>query len=99
MKSDYQNSISIVYNNLMIPENSDKNIKDDIINSVDKILEIRNTLKEKSLANLYDPNTMPKDLLAAHYELDKKMYKYLGKKIDNENDVLECLMMLNKNNV
>ena len=42
---------------------------------------------------------MPKDLLATHYELDKKMYKYLGKKIDNENDVLECLMMLNKNNV
>ena len=99
MKSDYQNSISIVYNNLMIPENFDKNVKEDVINSVDKILEIRSAMNEKTLANLYDPNTMPKNLLDAHHELDKKMYKYLGKKFDNRNEVLEYLMELYKNNV
>ena len=99
MKSDYQNSISIVYNNLMMPENFDKNVKEDVINSVDKILEIRSAMSEKTLANLYDPNTMPKNLLDAHHELDKKMYKYLGKKFDNRNEVLEYLMELNKNNV
>ena len=98
MKSDYQNSIKIVFNNLMIPENSDKSKKDDVVNSVNKILDIRNNLNDKSLANLYDPNTMPKNLLDAHNELDKKIYKYLGKKIDNRNEILEYLMELNKTN-
>lgn len=99
MKSDYQNSISIVYNNLMIPENTDKNLKEDVVNSVDAILEIRNATNEKTLANLYDQNTMPKDLINAHKELDKKIYKYLGKKIDNKNELLEYLMELNRKNV
>ena len=98
MKSDYQNSIKIVYNNLMIPNNPDKSKKEDVINSVNKILDIRNALNDKTLANLYDPNTMPKNLLDAHNELDKKIYKYLGKKIDNRNEILEYLMELNKTN-
>ena len=98
MKSDYQNSIKIVYNNLMIPKNPDKSKKEDVINSVNKILDIRNALNDKTLANLYDPNTMPKNLLDAHNELDKKIYKYLGKKIDNRNEILEYLMELNKTN-
>ena len=98
MKSDYQNSIKIVYNNLVIPENPDENLKERIINLVDNILKIRDRLNDKSLANLYDPNTMPKDLLNAHNELDEKIFIYLDKKIKSNNDLLRHLMMLNKNN-
>ena len=44
-------------------------------------------------------NVIKKDLINAHKELDKKIYKYLGKKIDNKNELLEYLMELNRKNV
>ena len=97
MKSDYQNSISIVYNNLIIPENQNQRIKNEIIESVDKLLSIRRSMEGKTLANLYDPNSMPKNLLEAHSDLDKKIYKFFDKKMNNKEEVLEYLMSLHRN--
>jgi hypothetical protein len=36
-----------------------------------KVLDVRATFPERSLADLYDPLTMPAELVKAHKELDK----------------------------
>ena len=97
MKSDYQNSISVVYNNLIIPKNSHESLKNEVIESVDKLLLIRKSMEDKTLASLYDPNSMPKELLDAHNNLDKKISKCFGKKTINRDEILEHLMLLHRN--
>ena len=71
LKSDYRYSNSIVYNNFPWPENpSEKQIKA-IETAAQKVLDTRAEFPESSLANLYDPLTMPPALVKAHNELDK----------------------------
>ncbi|MBA4409649.1 MAG: class I SAM-dependent DNA methyltransferase [Bacteroidota bacterium] len=74
MKSDYQYSASIVYNNFPFPENpTDKQIKI-IEEKAQKVLETRATFQNKgacSLADLYNSLTMPPAMVKAHNELDK----------------------------
>ena len=71
MKSDYQYSASIVYNNFPFPENpTEKQIKT-IEEKAQKVLDARALFPNSSLADLYDPLTMPPALVKAHNELDK----------------------------
>jgi predicted RNA methylase len=71
LKSDYRYSASIVYNNYPFPENpTEKQIKA-IEKTAQKVLNVREQFSNRSLADLYDPLTMPKELLKAHNELDK----------------------------
>jgi hypothetical protein len=71
MKSDFQYSASIVYNNFPFPENStDKQVKA-IETAAQKVLDARLEFPKSSLAALYDPLTMPPILVKAHNELDK----------------------------
>jgi len=71
MKSDFQYSASIVYNNFPFPENpTDKQIKL-IEEKAQKILDIRLEFSDNSLAELYDQLAMPAVLIKAHNELDK----------------------------
>jgi hypothetical protein len=71
IKSDFRYSNEIVYNNFPWSENpSEKQIKA-IENAAQKVLEVRNKFPNSSLADLYDPLTMPSLLLKAHQELDK----------------------------
>jgi len=71
MKSDYIYSNKIVYNNYPFPQNpADKQIQA-IEKAVQKVLDTRAEFKNNSLADLYDPNTMPPSLTKAHNELDK----------------------------
>lgn len=71
MKSDYSYSNTIVYNNFPWPKDlSEKQIK--IIESAaQKVLDVRAQFPNSSLADLYDPLTMPPALVKAHNELDK----------------------------
>jgi len=71
MKSDYQYSSSIVYNNFPFPENVTAKQREKVANLAQKILDIRNKYSDSSLADLYNPLTMPPDLLKAHQSLDK----------------------------
>ena len=60
-----------VYNNYPFPENpSDKQIKA-IETAAQKVLDARLQFPKSSLADLYDPLTMPPVLVKAHNELDK----------------------------
>ena len=71
MKSDYQYSASIVYNNFPWPvKPSDKNKKTVEIKAKE-ILNVRAEFVDSSLADLYDPFAMPPKLVKAHQELDK----------------------------
>lgn len=58
-------SNTIVYNNFVWPEATFKQ-KKVIEQTAQDILHVRSNYLEKSLAELYDPDKMPTDLLAAH---------------------------------
>lgn len=71
LKSDYRYSASIVYNNYPWPENpSEKQIKT-IEEKAQNVLDVRASFPNSSLADLYNPLTMPPALVKAHNELDK----------------------------
>ncbi|HNO70948.1 MAG TPA: class I SAM-dependent DNA methyltransferase, partial [Bacteroidia bacterium] len=71
LKSDFRYSSSLVYNNYPWPENpTEKQIKS-IETSAQKVLDTRAEFPNSSLADLYDPLTMPPALVKAHDELDK----------------------------
>jgi hypothetical protein len=71
LESRYRYSKDIVYNNYPWPENpSEKQIKA-IETAAQKVLDARQQFPNSSLADLYDPLTMPPTLIKAHNELDK----------------------------
>ncbi|MDX2128942.1 MAG: type IIL restriction-modification enzyme MmeI [Chloroherpetonaceae bacterium] len=71
IKSDYRYSNELVYNNFPWPENpSEKQVKA-IEDAAQKVMEARAAFPQSSLAVLYDPLTMPPQLVKAHQELDK----------------------------
>ncbi len=70
LKSDYSYSPA-VYNSFSFPENpTEKQIKT-IEEKAQKVLDARLEFPNSSLADLYDPLTMPPALVKAHNELDK----------------------------
>jgi hypothetical protein len=71
LESRYRYSKDIVYNNYPWPENpSDKQVNA-IEVAAQKVLDARLQFPSSSLADLYDPLTMPPALIKAHSELDK----------------------------
>ena len=70
MKSDYQYSAKIVYNNFPWPTPTPEQRKK-IEQTAQAILDARNNHPESSLADLYDPLAMPPDLRKAHKANDK----------------------------
>jgi type I restriction-modification system DNA methylase subunit len=71
LKSDFRYSKDIVYNNYPWPENpSEKQIKA-IETAAQNVLDARLEFPNSSLADLYDPLTMPPALVKAHNDLDK----------------------------
>ena len=84
MKSDYQYSASIVYNNFPWATPDAKQIQE-IEEKAQAVLEARAEHKTSTLADLYNPLTMPPNLVKAHNALDKAVdaaYGYKGSKDD-----------------
>ena len=71
LKSDYRYSNTIVYNNYPWPENPNEKQINAIETATQKVLDTRAEFPHSSLADLYDPLTMPPSLSKAHSELDK----------------------------
>ena len=71
MKSDLRYSNDIVYNNYPWPENPTEKQIIKIEEKAQKVLDVRLEFPNSSLADLYDPLTMPPALVKAHNELDK----------------------------
>ncbi|MDT3674640.1 DNA methyltransferase [Microcystis wesenbergii] len=71
LKSDYRYSKDIVYNNFPFPETATDKQKQTVETCAQAVLDTRVKYPDSSLADLYDPLTMPPDLLKAHQKLDK----------------------------
>jgi hypothetical protein len=71
LKSDFSYSNSLVYNNFPFPENPNERQIKTIEEKAQKVLDARGEFPNSSLADLYDPLTMPPALVRAHNELDK----------------------------
>jgi hypothetical protein len=71
MKSDYTYSNKIVYNNYPWPESPTDKQKQTVEGAVQILLDTRSQFPESSLADLYDPRSMPPELVKAHQALDK----------------------------
>ena len=81
LKSDYRYSANIVYNNFPWPDNPVNPVnpvKEKIAATAQAILDARARYPESSLADLYDPLTMPPDLRAAHAANDKAVLAAYG---------------------
>ena len=78
LKSDYRYSVNLVYNNFPWPKPSEEQ-KKEIGELAEKVLEARAEHQppkgSSTLADLYDPLTMPADLLKAHHKLDAAVDK------------------------
>jgi len=69
MKTDYRYSNSIIYNNFPVPELLARS-KSELTDAALRVLDVREHHSEMTLAQLYDPDTMPQDLRIAHEQLD-----------------------------
>lgn len=84
LKSDYRYSNTIVYNNFPFPTLNAKQIAA-IEKQAQAVLDARAVHENSTLADLYNPLTMPANLVKAHNELDKAVdsaYNFIGKKDD-----------------
>ena len=71
LESRFRYSKDIVYNNFPWPENPNEKQVKTIETAAQKVLDARLQFPNSSLADLYDPLTMPPALVKAHNELDK----------------------------
>lgn len=77
LKSDYRYSKDIVYNNFPWPNATDEQ-KQEIAKTAQDILDARALYPDSSLADLYDENTMPRELREAHRRNDRAVMRAYG---------------------
>ena len=83
LKSDYRYSGAIVYNNFPWPDLCDSaSLCEKISSTAQAILDARAAHADCSLADLYDPLTMPPDLSVAHEANDRAVLTAYGLKPD-----------------
>lgn len=85
IKSDYNISNTMVYNNLPFPTLTDDQ-KASLEASGQAILDARSKYPTSSLADLYDPLAMPVELRNAHNKNDKLVLSFYGLKADASYD-------------
>ena len=92
LKSDYSYSNTIVYNNFPWPNPTPKQ-KELIEKTAQGILDARALYPDSSLADLYDPLTMPPELRKAHTANDVAVMQAYGMPI-KETDEAACVAWL-----
>jgi len=93
LKSDYRYSKDIVYNNFPWPQVTSAQTSA-IEQCAQAVLDARAMFPESSLADLYDPLTMPPALQSAHQKLDRavlKLYQFPTKDISEPAIVAELM--------
>ena len=97
LKSDYSYSNTIVYNNFPWPLDLPKQKIQGVGKLAEQVLKVRQRYPKSSLADLYDPLTMPSDLVKAHQDLDKFVDScYRPQAFDTEMQRIEFLFDLYK---
>jgi hypothetical protein len=98
MKSDYQYSASLVYNNFpwpaLDPTQSDEKHRAAVETAAQSVLDARALFPDSSLAILYNPSTMPPALVKAHRKLDKAVEASYGRTFANDAERVAYLFEL-----
>lgn len=95
LESRYRYSNKLVYNNFPWPEDATDAQKNAVEEKAQAVLDARKEFPEASLADLYNPLTMPPKLLRAHKELDLAVDKcYRSKQFKDERERIEFLFSL-----
>lgn len=97
LKSDYSYTVNHVYNNFPWPSSTDEQ-KEKIKKTAQAILDARALYPNSSLADLYDPLTMPPELLKAHNANNRAVMDAYGfsTKISEADCVAELMKMYQK---
>ena len=97
LKSDIRYSAKLVYNNFPWP-NSTAAQTAKIVECVQAIMSARSPFRtSSSLADLYDPNTMPPILSRAHRSLDRAVDRaYRAKKFESDQERVSHLFALHR---
>ena len=97
LESRYRYSNELVYNNFPWPENPTSEQKKGVEEAAQVVLDARAKFSKATLAELYDPDTMPKALLDAHHALDRAVDRCYGTRtFKTESERLEFLFELYK---
>ena len=78
LKSDYRYSKDIVYNNFPWPQECGGELRGRIEEAARGVIEARALFPDSTLADLYDPVTMPPELRAAHRRVDRLVLSAYG---------------------
>jgi len=85
---------TVVYNTFPVPVLTEKN-KTDLTRCAEDILLAREAHFPATIADVYDPKTMPADLRAAHDRNDEVLERiYIGRRFRNDTERLEKLFEL-----
>ena len=97
LKSDYSYTVNHIYNNFPWPSSTDEQ-KEKIKKTAQAILDARALYPNSSLADLYDPLTMPPELLKAHNANNRAVMDAYGfsTKISEADCVAELMKMYQK---
>jgi hypothetical protein len=94
MRTDFSYSNTLGWNTFPIPKLTEKN-KTDLTRCAEDILLAREAHFPATIADLYDPETMPDDLGAAHDRNDEVLERiYIGRRFKNDTERLEKLFDL-----
>ena len=95
LKGDYRYSNKIVYNNFPWPREVPGRARQRVVDAAQRLLDARSRYRDATLADLYDPLTMPPDLQSAHLELDRATERcYRQAPFASESEQLEYLFAL-----
>ncbi|MBV6274393.1 lactate dehydrogenase [Alcaligenaceae bacterium CGII-47] len=94
IKEDYRYSNSLGWNTFPVPTLTEKN-KADLTRCAEDILLAREAHFPATIADLYNPETMPDNLRAAHERNDEVLERiYIGRRFKNDTERLEKLFEL-----
>ena len=94
LKTDFRYSNTLGWNTFPVPTLTEKN-KTDLTLSAENILLAREAHFPATIAELYDPDTMPDNLRAAHERNDEVLERiYIGRRFKNDTERLEKLFEL-----
>lgn len=92
MRKDFRYSTTIVYNTFPVPPLSQTQ-REALDQHGWQILSMREMYPGKSIAWLYDPETMPSNLRDVHYALDESLERiYIGRSFKNDSERREHLL-------
>lgn len=94
LETRYRYSNTLGWNTFPVPELTDKN-KRDLTRTAEEILLAREAHYPATIAELYDPESMPDDLRQAHEQNDEVLERiFIGRRFRNDTERLEKLFEL-----